>query len=67
MEKIEVEARGWKAPVCDWFEDVTCVRLRIDDEKQPELWMTVTIPLDLLRAIVGSCEAAGRHPEGGVE
>lgn len=67
MERIQVEGRRWRSPVVEWFADDEGVRLRIDDERSPELWMSVGIPAAILRAMLDKVNAETAKMEGGAQ
>lgn len=65
MDRIQVEGRRWHSPVVEWFADDEGVRIRIDDERSPELWMSVGIPAAILRRILAKVDAEAAKMEGG--
>lgn len=58
MDDIKVKGRGLPAPVVVWNADSFGVRIRIDDELNPEAWIEVTIPLQALAKMQGEVVAS---------
>jgi len=47
---VVVAGRGLRAPVLDVVNGGAGVTLRVDDDEQPEFWLEIKVPTDVLRA-----------------